>query len=82
MVKALIFGDQIQKSGDKYIGQWKDGKKSGFGKLISSDGEIYIGEFLNNKKMGKEFLFLQEKKKNLVNGKMEKKFNILKFYLS
>jgi hypothetical protein len=35
-------------NGDKYIGQWKAGKKHGKGTFIYNGGEKYVGEFKND----------------------------------
>ena len=73
---TYIWGPNSKKSGDRYIGQWINGKKSGFGKLISSDGEIYIGEFLNNKKYGQGISISPGKEKEFGEWKNGKKLNI------
>ena len=39
---------QNYSNGDKYYGQFKDGKKSGYGTYTYANGEIYIGNFVNN----------------------------------
>jgi len=36
-------GTFIYSNGDKYTGQFKDGKMNGKGTLISPDGEKYVG---------------------------------------
>ena len=45
--KAQMFGNQ-DRSKEKYIGDYKNGKKHGRGTLTSADGDTYIGEFLND----------------------------------
>ena len=35
-------------NGDKYVGEFKDGKMHGKGTLTSPDGEKYVGEFKDN----------------------------------
>ena len=42
----------IYANGDKYIGQWKDGKIYGRGSLIYPNGDMYKGEWKNGKKHG------------------------------
>ena len=42
----------IYANGDKYIGQWKDGKSNGPGSLIYPNGDKYKGEWKNGKKHG------------------------------
>lgn len=41
----------MHKNGDKYSGEFKDGKKNGFGTYVyHKTQDVYIGEFFNNKK--------------------------------
>jgi len=40
------------KSGAKYVGEWDDGKRSGFGLLLYSTGNFYLGFWKNDKKDG------------------------------
>ena len=37
---------------DRYIGEWKNGKREGYGKFFYSNGSIYEGYWKNNKKEG------------------------------
>ena len=46
--------------GNKYIGEFKDGKFHGRGKLLKSDGTIYRGKWINGRPSGK----LQQNKKS------------------
>lgn len=55
-------GMQLSKNGDLYIGDFVNGKHSGYGMLISGDGNsikglpgavFYVGEWINNKKSGR-----------------------------
>ena len=39
--------------GDKYEGDWVDGKREGKGRFVSYEGDIYTGEFKNDMKSGK-----------------------------
>jgi hypothetical protein len=39
-------------SGEKYIGEWKDGERNGKGITSFSNGNEYIGEWKNGKKNG------------------------------
>jgi len=38
----------LKSNGDKYEGQWKNGKYNGFGIMTKNNGFIYEGEFKNN----------------------------------
>ena len=38
--------------GDKYVGEWKDGRKHGQGTLNVFDGSKYVGEFKDDKPNG------------------------------
>jgi hypothetical protein len=65
-------GTYISTRGNKYIGQWKKGQKSGEGKLIFSTGDYYIGQFSEDTFNGKgEFYFKTGEfyKGNWLNGK-------------
>ncbi len=46
------YGTLIMKNGDRYIGQFKNGKFNGYGKLDQMIGERYVGEFKNNEFWG------------------------------
>ena len=56
------FGTLTFDSGEKYVGEWKDGKKHGKGTYIYTNGEkeeeleavssSYVGEFKDGKKHG------------------------------
>ena len=35
--------------GDKYVGEWKDGKKHGEGTYTTANGHKYVGEFKDDK---------------------------------
>ena len=37
---------------NKYIGEFKEGKRNGVGLFYYSNGEIYVGEWLNDLKHG------------------------------
>ena len=36
-------------NGDKYIGQWREGKQHGTGKLIYANGDIFEGKWNNDR---------------------------------
>ena len=46
-------------NGNKYIGEWKDGKKSGEGVMIYENGDLYDGEWQHGKKNGQGTLTLK-----------------------
>jgi hypothetical protein len=39
-------------NGDKYVGEWKDGKKNGQGTYTWANGDKYVGEWRDDKKSG------------------------------
>ncbi len=43
----------LSGGGDKYIGEWQNGKKNGQGTYVWADGTKYIGEWKNDKQSGK-----------------------------
>ena len=45
-------GTETYASGNKYVGEYKDGKKHGQGTLTFADGDKYVGEFKDGKKNG------------------------------
>ncbi len=53
----ILFGDYILEGlgsmtypdGDKYVGEWKDGKRHGEGTYTWSDGDKYVGEYKDGK---------------------------------
>ena len=47
------YGSYTWKSGDIYLGEWKNDKWHGQGTYIYFNGDKYIGEYKNNKKNGK-----------------------------
>ena len=48
---------------DRYVGNWKDGKRDGYGKFFYSNGTIYEGYWKNDKKEGFGILFFQDRTK-------------------
>ena len=38
-------GTQVWENGNKYIGDWKDGKQHGQGSSTFANGDKYVGEF-------------------------------------
>ena len=48
---------------DRYVGNWKDGKRDGYGKFFYSNGSIYEGYWKNDKKEGFGILFFQDRTK-------------------
>lgn len=57
------YGTLILKSGDRYIGQFKDGKYSGYGTMDFIKGARYEGEFKNGKFEGEGALTVQDEGK-------------------
>ena len=54
---------------DRYIGEWKDGKREGYGKFFYSNGSIYEGYWKNNKKEGYGIFTFQDRTKYIGNFK-------------
>ena len=48
----MVFGSKSNKAGDKYVGEYREGKKDGQGIFTFSDGEKYDGEWKNDKRNG------------------------------
>jgi hypothetical protein len=46
------YGSTTYVSGNKYTGEWKDGKRHGSGTFEFINGEKYIGEYKNDKREG------------------------------
>ncbi len=46
-------GSATYSDGNKYVGEWKDGKRNGKGKYTFANGNNYDGEWKNNKYHGK-----------------------------
>ena len=46
-------GTYLSKQGNKYIGQWRQGLRSGEGKLVFTTGDYYIGQFQDDTFNGK-----------------------------
>lgn len=45
-------GTYLWPNGDKYVGEWKDGKRNGRGSFIWPEGDRYVGEWKNDKNNG------------------------------
>ena len=43
-------------SGDKYVGEYRDGKRNGQGTYTYANGHKYVGEFKDNVRYGKGIL--------------------------
>ena len=54
---------------DRYIGEWKDGKRDGYGKFFYSNGSMYEGYWKNNKKEGFGIFIFQDRTKYIGNFK-------------
>ena len=46
--KGTIFGTFYYGNGDKYLGEWLNGKKSGQGVMIYDNGDLYDGEWFQD----------------------------------
>ena len=46
------FGTFTWANGDKYVGEWKDNKKTGQGTFTTPDGDKYVGEWKYDKRTG------------------------------
>ena len=46
------------KNGDRYEGEWKNGKIEGKGIYCRNNGDRYEGDFKNGKREGKGILYL------------------------
>lgn len=40
-----VTGDMVWPTGDRYIGEFKHGKRKGKGKRVNKDGSAYEGEY-------------------------------------
>ena len=48
----MTFGPQTQWAGDKYVGEFMDGNRTGQGTYTAANGAKYVGEFRDNKQHG------------------------------
>ena len=46
------FGASTYADGNKYVGEWQDGKQHGQGTFTSANGDKYVGEFQDGKPHG------------------------------
>ena len=46
------YGTYTWTSGNKYVGEWKDGKQHGQGTVTWASGEKYVGEYKDGKQHG------------------------------
>ena len=73
-------GTAIYNNGNRYIGQFKDGFKSGYGKFqVNTIGDVYEGEFRNGLRNGQVSLFFYDAyrrflKINLLNNNFKNSF--------
>jgi len=61
---------------EKYVGEYKDGKRNGQGTITWSDGKNYVGEFKDGKFNGHGKLTWSDGKKYVGEWKNGKKWNI------
>jgi len=57
-------GIKVYQNGDKYIGQWKNGKHSGMGTYYHSDGSFVYGQWKNGDCLKTEMKSTETKKAN------------------
>ena len=43
------YGTSTWADGEKYVGEWKDGKEDGQGTYTYANGDKYVGEFKEDK---------------------------------
>jgi hypothetical protein len=68
-------GTYISPSGDKWVGEWKDGKMNGQGTCTYSDGKKYVGEWKNNQWNGQGTLHIWEGYEYYVGGFKDGRFH-------
>lgn len=68
-------GTYISPSGNKWMGEWKDGKMNGKGTCIYSDGRKYVGEWKNNQWNGQGTLHIWEGYEFYVGGFKDGRFH-------
>ena len=51
-------GIRTYASGDKYVGEFRDGKRNGLGTYSYASGNKYVGEYRDGKRHGRGHLFL------------------------
>lgn len=56
------FGHFVWSSGEKYIGNWRNGKMNGHGVFYWTDGRKYIGEWLDGRLHGRGTMFYTDGK--------------------
>ena len=54
------FGTYTFASGDKYVGEYRDGKINGQGTATYANGDKYVGEFRDNKRNGPGTLYTRD----------------------
>jgi len=72
MVKNMVKEHSLME-GEKYSGEWKDGKKYGQGTFYYTDGSVYVGEFKDGIPSGQGTGFQLTERSTLGNGIMERK---------
>ena len=60
---------------DRYVGQWKDGKRDGYGVFYYSNGNIYEGQWKENKKEGFGIFYYQDRTKYVGSFKCDNLIN-------
>ena len=80
----ILFGDYILEGlgsvttpdGDKYVGEWKDGKKNGQGTYTWTNGQKYVGEWKDEKENGQGTMSLSNGEKFVGEYKDGRPWNI------
>ena len=54
------FGTQVYSNGNKYVGEFINGKKNGEGTFYYADGRIYMGEWVDNYANGRHIVFASD----------------------
>ena len=57
----------VWQAGDKYEGEFKEGKKDGMGRLIRPNGEIYDGQFKDDLKHGRGWILFAPASTSVLN---------------
>ena len=72
----FLLAHSIYKSGNYYIGEFKDGERHGQGSFWWADGMKYVGEYKNDQRNGQGTFYYVDGKKYVVefiNGKFHGK---------
>ena len=62
------YGTNTWADGSKYVGEWKNNKRTGQGTLTLKNGDRFVGSFRNGDRNGKGIFSILMEKKSLGNG--------------